>query len=84
MSILELGSLQLTLFAMMLIGALLGMVFAAALVLVVYLADNRVKDEADFVSKIGIPVLGEVPSIHELDGGKEDYGYYGDYQKQNN
>lgn len=68
----------------MLLGALLGMVFAAALVLVVYLADNRVKDEADFVSKIGIPVLGEVPSIHELDGGKEGYGYYGDYQKQNN
>ena len=50
----------------------------------VYLADNRVKDEADFVSKIGIPVLGEVPSIHELGGGKEGYGYYGDYQKQNN
>ena len=69
---------------MMLLGALLGMVLAAALVLVVYLADNRVKDEADFVSKIGIPVLGEVPSIHELDGGKEGYGYYGDYQKQNN
>lgn len=68
---------------MMLIGALLGIVLSAGLILVIYLVDNRVKDEADFVAKIGIPVLGEVPSIHELDGGKEAYGYYGDYQKQN-
>lgn len=68
---------------MMLVGALLGMALAAGVILIVYLVDNRVKDEADFVSKIGIPVLGEVPSIHELDGGKEGYGYYADYQKQN-
>ena len=68
---------------MMLVGALLGMALAAGAILIVYLVDNRVKDEADFVSKIGIPVLGEVPSIHELDGGKEGYGYYADYQKQN-
>ena len=68
---------------MMLLGALLGIVLSAGLILVIYLVDNRVKDEADFVSKIGIPVLGEVPSIHELDGGKEGYGYYADYQKQN-
>lgn len=68
---------------MMLIGALIGMAMAAGVILIVYLVDNRVKDEADFVSKIGIPVLGEVPSIHELDGGKEGYGYYADYQKQN-
>jgi len=65
---------------MMLVGALLGMALAAGAILIVYLVDNRVKDEADFVSKIGIPVLGEVPSIHELDGGKEGYGYYADYQ----
>ena len=69
--------------SMMLIGALLGMAIAAGAILVVYLVDNRVKDEADFVAKIGIPVLGEVPSIHELDGDKEGYGYYVDYQKQN-
>lgn len=68
---------------MMLIGALIGMALAAVAILIVYLVDNRVKDEADFAAKIGILVLGEVPSIHELDSGKDGYSYYVDYQKQN-
>ncbi len=68
--------------SMMMIGALIGVLISAAVILLVYLLDNRVKDEADFVSKIGIPVLGEVPSIYEPEYGKENYGYYADYKKQ--
>lgn len=68
---------------MMLLGALAGLLVSAIVIMLVYLLDNRVKDEADFASKIGIPVLGEVPSIYELESGKENYGYYVDYKKQN-
>ena len=68
---------------MMLLGALIGLLVSAAAIMLVYLLDNRVKDEADFASKIGVPVLGEVPSIYELESGKENYGYYADYKKQN-
>lgn len=68
---------------MMLVGALIGLVAVALVILLVYLLDNRVKDEADFAAKVGIPVLGEVPSIYELENVKENYGYYADYKKQN-
>ena len=68
---------------MMLLGAVVGLLLSAAAIMLVYLLDNRVKDETDFASKLGIPVLGEVPSIYELEYGRENYGYYADYKKQN-
>lgn len=68
----------------MIIGALLGLFVSCALVVLLSLMDNRVKDEADFVSKVGVPVLGEVPSIHEYNPKKENYGSYAYAKKQNN
>ena len=67
-----------------LIGAVIGIAVAASLVVLSFLMDNRVKDESDFVRKVGIPVLGEVPSMHVGENGKEGYSYYADYKKQNN
>ena len=66
----------------MAVGALLGVCFACALIIFVSFMDNRVKDEADFVSKVGVPVLGEVPSIHGPSTEKEGYGYYAYSKKQ--
>ena len=68
----------------MLVGALLGACLVSALIVLLSLMDNRVKDEADFVSKVGIPVLGEVPSIHGNNTKKENYGKYAYSKKQNN
>ncbi len=52
--------------------------FATISIFIVFwtLLDNRVKDEHDFVLKVNIPVLGEVPSIHDENTGKENYYYY--------
>ncbi|MBR5539591.1 MAG: hypothetical protein IKU61_06800 [Clostridia bacterium] len=65
------------------IGAVVGILIAGGLIVLSFLADNRVKDESDFVRKVGIPVLGEVPSMHVEENGKEDYYYYANYKKQN-
>lgn len=67
--------------ANMLIGG-----FAACIVICIFfviwaLLDNRVKDEQDFVSKIGIPVLGEVPCINEISEERKG-GYYYAYSKK--
>lgn len=57
------------------LGAAAGMVLVCAMAFLVYLSDNRVKDEADFVAKVGIPVLGAVPNMDETREKKEG-GYY--------
>ncbi|MBE6679782.1 MAG: hypothetical protein E7598_04585 [Ruminococcaceae bacterium] len=64
----------------MVMGAIVGFVLASVMFVLWALLDNRVKDEADFVSKVKIPVLGEVPSIHENTDLKE--GYYYAYSKK--
>lgn len=66
------------------LGAILGFVLASAIIIFFALLDNRVKDEADFVAKINIPVLGEVPSINEETEEKEGYYYYAYTKKENN
>lgn len=67
----------------MFMGAIIGLVIASALFVLWALLDNRVKDEADFISKVKIPVLGEVPSIHENTELKDGY-YYAYSKKQDN
>nr|MBQ5811189.1 hypothetical protein [Clostridia bacterium] len=67
----------------MLIGIIVGFAVSVALVVLTFLVDNRVKDESDFVRKVGIPVLGEVPSMNTTTTGKEKYAYYANYQKEN-
>lgn len=74
----------------MLIGLVLGVVLSGALIIVWFMLDNRVKDENDFVQKVGIPVLGEIPSMHpnvvkrrtKKGSKKKGYGYYYAYTKQ--
>ena len=65
-----------------LIGALVAVLAVSVLLVFFALLDNRVKDEADFVAKVNIPVLGEIPSINEHDEGKEGYYYYAYTKKE--
>ncbi len=67
----------------MFMGGIIGLVIASALFVLLALLDNRVKDEGDFVAKVKIPVLGEVPSIHENTDLKDGY-YYAYSKKQDN
>lgn len=69
--------------ANMLTGAIVACVVMCALLILWAMLDNRVKDEADFVAKVKIPVLGEVPSIHENIEIKDGY-YYAYSKKQDN
>ena len=74
----------------MLVGIAAGVMFSCAIIILGFFMDNRVKDEADFVQKVGIPVLGEVPSMHEETPKKQrrkkkkGYGYYYAYNKKSN
>lgn len=76
----------------MLIGLVVGVMLSATLIIFWFMLDNRVKDENDFVQKVGIPVLGEIPSMHaDVSQGragkgmkKKGYGYYYAYTKQTN
>ncbi len=67
----------------MLIGVVVAILLSSTIFVLWALLDNRVKDEADFVSKVKIPVLGEVPSIHENTDLKDGY-YYAYSKKQDN
>lgn len=64
------------------IGASVALMAVAVLIVFMALLDNRVKDEADFVAKVNIPVLGEVPSINEHEEEKEGYYYYAYTKKE--
>ena len=64
------------------IGIVLCVSAVCALIIVMALLDNRVKDEADFAAKVNIPVLGEVPSIHMENSEKEGYYYYAYTKKE--
>ncbi len=66
--------------ANMLTGGVIGLALASVLFVLFALLDNRVKDEADFTTKVKIPVLGEVPSIHDNTELKD--GYYYAYSKK--
>jgi hypothetical protein len=48
-----------------------------------YLLDLRVKEEEELVQLFGLPILGRVPSFHELDNKSKGYGgaYQAPYQK---
>lgn len=65
----------------MLLGAVAACVAVCVLIVLWSMLDNRVKDEQDFVTKVGIPVLGEVPSIN--DESEEREGYYYAYSQKN-
>lgn len=67
----------------MFMGATIAFVAVCVLIVLWAMLDNRVKDEQDFVSKVHIPVLGEVPSINEASEEKEGY-YYAYSKKENN
>ena len=60
------------------IGALIGLLLAVAVVVISELTDDRVKSADELEKKFGIPVIGTIPSLDQ--GGKEK-GSYGYYQK---
>ena len=67
----------------MIIGIFVGVAISISLIVLSFLVDNRVKDESDFVRKVGIPVLGEVPSMNTNTNEKEKHKYYVNTQQEN-
>ena len=63
-----------------LIGALIGIVGSAAVIILVDLLDRRVKSEEDLSDNYGIPVIGSIPDLKVImKGGSARYGYgYGE------
>ncbi len=47
------------------IGAILGLMVAAGLVLLIEMLDLRIKTEDELVNKFGIPVIGSIPKIED-------------------
>ncbi|MBQ6892842.1 MAG: hypothetical protein IJN48_01435 [Clostridia bacterium] len=64
------------------VGVIISVAIVCVIVVMWALLDNRVKDEADFVAKVNVPVLGEVPSINEESEKKEGYYYYAYTKKE--
>ncbi len=56
-----------------LVGVLLGMVFAGLIVVVLGLLDTRIKSGEEFANNYEEPLLGEIPTLDELDA-KESRG----------
>ena len=48
-----------------LVGAALGFILSVAIVLIIYLLDNTVKNKEDLQDRLDIPVLGEIPSFEQ-------------------
>lgn len=59
------------------IGACLGILLAAGVILLRTLVDNRIRDEETLESRFGIVILGSIPSFEEAhkSGGHYSYGY---------
>ncbi|MEF9983436.1 MAG: Wzz/FepE/Etk N-terminal domain-containing protein [Oscillospiraceae bacterium] len=63
------------------IGFLLGGIISTGVILLIYLMDNRIKDEEGLKKRFNIPILGEVPGFTTQT--KEGYGYYDKTKKHN-
>lgn len=55
-------------------GGVIGFVIACAIVLVVYMMDNTVTDERELKRRLGVTVLGEVPSLQPQKKGETKNG----------
>ena len=49
-----------------LIGALLGIVLGACIILLLEFVDTRIKDSDSILSRYEEPLLGEIPSLNEF------------------
>lgn len=69
------------------IGALLGFLLSAGLIVLREVLDDRVKDEESLESRFGIPILGTIPntgSAAKMGGSYYAYGYGGKLDKGGN
>ncbi len=57
------------------IGALIGFVLAAAVVIIIKLFDNRINTADDIKNRFDIPVLGEIPDLEMNDKEASKYEY---------
>ena len=61
------------------VGFVVGMLLAVAVLIISALMDNTVHDEDYVIQTYNYPILAKVPNL--LDGGSKKYGYYNRYYK---
>jgi capsular polysaccharide biosynthesis protein len=61
------------------VGFIVGMLLAVAVLIISALMDNTVHDEDYVIQTYNYPILAKVPNL--LDGGSKTYGYYNRYYK---
>jgi capsular polysaccharide biosynthesis protein len=57
-------------------GALLGAVLAAAVIVLLALLDTRIKDESDVEEMFELPILGSIPNFDSKHHGKHQEEKY--------
>ena len=64
-----------------LIGAVLGIVIACAIIFIKVMADTRIHDDDYLINKYKLPILASIPNISQSSK-KKGYGYYGSYENK--
>lgn len=62
-------------FRMGLIGALIGAALAIAVIIILFLRDDTIKQESDLEDKFGLPVVGIIPDMLEVSSEGDSYSY---------
>lgn len=55
-------------------GCVIGLIVACAVIIIIFLTDNTIKDERELKRRLDLIVLGEVPSIQPLKKGEKTNG----------
>ena len=58
------------------VGALIGLLLAIAIVVIRDLTDDRIRSAEELERKFGIPIIGTIPDFSEASRNKDKYGYY--------
>lgn len=58
-----------------LLGAVLGVLLVAAVIVLKEILDDRVKDEGTLEDRFGIPVIGTIPNMEAAEKAGDSYGY---------
>lgn len=55
------------------IGAVIGLVIACAVIIIAGLLDNTIKSAEELKERFDVPILGKIPSLESISGGRKGY-----------